>query len=43
VLGAGTVVTPPGDADLALVVSAWPTLSEPLRAAVLALVRAAGQ
>jgi len=30
-----------GSPDLALVVETWPTLSEPLRAAVLALIRAA--
>jgi hypothetical protein len=37
-LGVPLGVSDPVDADLALVVSAWPTLSEPLRAAVLALV-----
>jgi hypothetical protein len=32
---------PPADPDLARVVAAWPSLPEPIKAAVLALVRAA--
>jgi hypothetical protein len=32
----------PPDPDLAAVVAAWPTLSEPIRAGILALVKASG-
>ncbi|MFO0800072.1 MAG: hypothetical protein U0804_21605 [Gemmataceae bacterium] len=34
--------TPPADPVLAAVVAAWPTLPDPLRRAVLALIGAAG-
>ena len=33
----------PADADLAAVVAAWPTLPEPIRAGILAMVRAASE
>jgi len=32
----------PGDEDLAAVCAAWATLPEPIKAAIMALVRAAG-
>jgi hypothetical protein len=32
----------PGDPDLRAVVDAWPTLPEPVRAGILAMVRASG-
>lgn len=32
----------PSDPELAAVVDAWPTLAEPIRAGILAMVRAAG-
>jgi hypothetical protein len=41
----GTVATDPTpiDPDLAKIIDAWPTLPEPIRAGILAMIRAAGE